>query len=226
MINMNETNLILPPMQSFQFFDPLRFGLEFLYALIITAMFLFIFYNTKSLFNLTKYKGIEYFRITFLLFALAFFSRLLFFVIRLILIKSQIHIPGRFISFISLILITYFSTLAIGYLIYSTQWKKFNHKYFLIIINFLAIVTITLFYLKNSLIYFLLIQLALMIILLYVNAKKKIRFVYPLISLFWILNLIIFHTRNLLGFEIKLILQTTSIILLGYFIYRILKWTK
>lgn len=216
----------IPAMQQFHFFNPLRFGLEIAYAIIVMILFAFIFYKTKHLFELTKHKGIKYFRAAFLLFAIAFLSRLIFFIMRLIVFNTEIHIPGRILSFLSLVFITYFSTLAIGYLIYSATWKKINHTTFFILINSLALITILLFYLAQPLTYFIIIQLGLIITLILVNTKKKIRFIYPLISLFWIFNLIIFHTRRLLGFEAKLILQILSIALLIYFIYRILKWTK
>jgi len=216
----------MPPVQAFHFFNPLRFGSELIYAIIVTALFLFIFYKTKHLFDLTKHNGIKYFRVAFLFFAFAYISRFLFYVMRLIIFNTNLHVPGRFLSFASLILVTYFSTLAIGYLIYSSVWKKINHTTFVILVNVLALITISIFYLRYPLIYFLLIQLSLMTTLLLINTKKRIRFVYPLISLFWIFNLIIFHTRRLLGFEAKLILQIASILLLVYFIYRILKWTK
>ena len=223
---MNEITLLLPPIQSLQHFDPLRFGLEFAYSLLVAALFLFIFFKTKNLFKLTKHEGIRYFRLAFLFFALAFFSRFLFYAVRLIVLNSSLHIPGRTLSFMSLILVTYFSTLAIGYLIYSTQYKKIKQIPCLILINLLALVSIGIFYFNQSIIYFLIIQLFLMVALLFVNAKKKIRFIYPLMSLFWIMNMVIFHTRRYLGFEIKLVLQLLSLGLLIYFIYKVLKWTK
>lgn len=223
---MNETILLLPPIQSLQHFNPIRFGLEFAYALLVAILFLFIFYKTKHLFNLTRHEGIKYFRFAFLFFAIAFFSRFLFYVIRLIVINTTLHVPGRTLAFLSLIFVTYFSTLAIGYLLYSTHYKKINQTLFLILINALALVSISLFYFNQSIIYFLAIQISLMLALLFVNAKKKIRFVYSLLSLFWIMNIIIFHTRRFLGFETKIVLQILSIGLLIYFIYKVLKWTK
>ena len=223
---MSDTNLLLPQIQSLQHFDPLRFGLEFFYSILVAALFLFIFYKTKYLFKISKHEGIHYFNLTFLFFALAFFSRFLFYVVRLIVLNSSIHIPGRTLSFLSLILVTYFSTIAIGYLIHSTQYKKIKHSTFLILVNFLALLSISIFYFNYSIFYFLIIQLVLVLILLFVNTKKSIRFVYPLLSLFWILNIMIFHTRRFLGFEIKLVLQILSVALLVYFIYKVLKWTK
>ncbi len=197
---MQETIFLLPPIQSLQHFDPLRFGLEFAYSLLVVFLFLFIFFKTKHFFKLTKHEGIKYFGITFLFFALAFFLRFLFYVIRLIVLNSSIHIPGRTLSFISLILVTYFSTLAIGYLIYSTQYKKIKQQYFFILINLLAFFSIIVFYFNQSIIYFLVIQIFLMGTLLFINPNKKIRFIYPLMSFFWIMNILIFHTRRLLGF--------------------------
>lgn len=217
---------IIPHMQQMMFFDPLRFSIEIVYTLVIILLFLLIFYKTKSFYEITKYTGIKYFRIAFLLFAGAYAVRLLFNLLRLFIISTEYHIPGRIISFVSLLVLTYLSTLAIGYLIYSTLWKHIHYRSFQLIVHALALFTISIFYLKYPIIYFIAIQIGLIIILITINIKKPTQILYPLISLFWIFNLIIFHSRRLLSFEVKLAFQIISIALLLYLLYRVSKWTK
>lgn len=215
-----------PLMATHSMMNPSGFALEFFYSILVLFIFIFLFYKTKHIFSLTRHKGIKYFRLSFLFFALSFFTRFLFFLIRLIVYNTNIHIPGRTLSFLSLVFVSYFSTIAICYLIYSTLWREINHIIFFIFANLLSIVSILLFYFRNSFIFFIFIQLFLVVSLIFVNPKKKVQFIYPLISLFWIFNLAIFHTRKFFVYETKLIFQIFSLFLLGYLVYKILKWTK
>ena len=63
---------ILNPMR---FFNPIRLIPELIYTTIIVIFCYLIYHKTKEIYNLTKYKGIHYFRNTFLFFALAYASR-------------------------------------------------------------------------------------------------------------------------------------------------------
>lgn len=210
----------------FQFFDPLRFSSEFIYSIIITLLFLFIFLRTRKIFNISKYDGIKYFRLSFLFFFLAFSSRVLFFILRIFMINNIFSLNGKFITLISLIFITYLSTIGIGYLIYSSVWKKIKHEKFIFLINIIAFLSIFMFLIKNSIFYFLLIQISLIWLLFYTNKKKSIKFIYATLSLFWIINISMFIARRALMFEIKMLFQILSIISLIVIIYKILKWTK
>jgi len=215
-----------PLMATHNMMNPFGFVLEFAYSFLVLVIFIYLFYKTKHIFDLTKHKGIKYFRMSFLFFALSFFTRFMFFLIRLIVHNTNLHIPGRTLSFLSLIFITYFSTIAISYLIYSTLWRKVKHIVFFVFANLLSIVSILMFYFRNSFIFFIFIQLFLIISLIFVNSKKKTQFIYPLISLFWIFNLAIFHTRRVFSNEIKLVFQIFSLFLLIYLTYKIIKWIK
>lgn len=211
---------------AYQMFEPFRFYNEIIYSIIIIFLFLFIYYKTRELYNITKHKGIYYFRTAFLFFALAYFFRLLQHLIRLFLRYTEFHISGRTILIVSLLIISYLGTLAIGYLIYSNLWKKIKHRDFLISINFFALLIILIFSIRFSFLIFSILQIFFIIFILIINYNKKIKILYSLISLFWLFNIIILYSRNLLSMEIKIILQIISIIILIIFNYRILKWTK
>lgn len=210
----------------YQNFNPIRFGIEITYVLIIFLTFLFLYFKTKKLYDLSTHEGIKNFRYALLFFSLAFLSRFLFNITRIIFMTNEIRLPGKTISLISLIFITYFSTMAIGYLIYSLNWKKLNKKSFLIYINSLVILFIFLFSLKNSVIYFIILQIILLLLLLIQKITSKLKILYSVISLFWIFNIIVLYSRNILPTEAKLIFQLISIITLAYLSYKILKWAK
>jgi len=211
---------------NYQHFDLLRFGAEFAYSVVIIIMFLFIYLKTKGLFKISKYRGIRYFRNAFLLLALAYASRLLYHSVKIMLVASEYHVHGRVLSLISLFLVSYFGSVAIGYLIYSSIWKKVEHWKFLVFINLFVFMVILLFPLGFSLLLFIVIQLGMIAAIFIVNRGKKIRYLYSLVSLFWIFNMIILYSRSLLSFEAKLVLQVLSVVLLSCFISKVSKWVK
>ena len=176
-----------------QHFDPVRFYTEIIYSLFILASFLFIYFRTKDLYAITGHKGIEYFRTAILFFALAYASRLAYHLARVLLRYMEHGFSGRPLSTLSLIMITYLITVAIGYLIYSNLWKSLKHRHFLIYINVFAAMIMIVFMLSNSLLFLISVQLYLIAIILLINRQKKIKYLYALISSFWILNMIIFY---------------------------------
>jgi hypothetical protein len=220
---MDVSNLI---MNQYQNFDPLRFSIELTYTSLIMFLFIFLYLKTNNLSKFNLHKGLKYFRLSLLFFFLAFLSRTIFYLTRLFFIHSDLHVPGRIISFISILVLTYTVTLAIGFLIYSLNWKKLNYISFIIIIHLIYLISATSFYLVNNLVYLIIIQLLMTGYLLFLVKKTKTKILYTLISLFWIFNMTIFYSRNLIGIEIKAIFQILSLITLTYIIYRVLKWTK
>lgn len=217
---------ILQNLQLYQNFDPIRFNIELTYSLLVAIIFLFVYFKTKSLFDLTNHKGIKYFRLSLLFFSLAFISRVIFNLIRAFVIYSEYHLPGRSITFLSLIFITYLSTFAIGYLIYSLNWKKINHTKYFLILKITTILFLLIFFLQNSFLYFILLQIMLLLIIFFQKTNPKIKIIYLTLASFWIFNIMIFYSRNFTGFELKLAFQLISLIILTYFVYKILKWTK
>ena len=59
------------------FFDPTRFAVEIIYTLLIVVLCFLVYFRTKNIFDLTKHRGIQYFRNAFLFFGLAYSARLL-----------------------------------------------------------------------------------------------------------------------------------------------------
>ena len=53
----------------------LGIGSEIIYSFVIIVCSLMIYFATKELYELSKHKGIKYFRLSFLFFAIAYFFR-------------------------------------------------------------------------------------------------------------------------------------------------------
>ncbi len=175
------------------------FGTEMFYAFILIACSLMIYFGTRELYKLSGHRGIKYFRLSFLFFALAYFFRsFIKFLISSFQIKHILKLLPFSFGKITLFIFMYFSTLAILYLLYSVKWKEWDRtkyvKYFLHIISllfaFLAIVyQNTALYIGINIVLFLLVLQT-----LYQKPKKKKKnhlfFIYVLLSLFWALNIL------------------------------------
>ena len=120
-------------------FDPVRFSTELVYTVIIVLLCFIIYFKTKDMYELTKYKGIQYFRNAFLFFGFAYIVRFLFHMVKLSNITFDLFIPMREIGPFLLVFTTYFSTMAIFYLFYSAIWKKIKTKHFYAVSNVVAI---------------------------------------------------------------------------------------
>ena len=213
-------------------FNPIEFSLEFIYSAIVILLCAYVFYKTKEMYSLTRHKGIDYFRKSFLYFGLAYGSRFIFHVIQLTIFTFDFFIPRRMLFPISFLFVGYFSTLALIYLALSTYWKKINNKG-IIIYTLLAVIFVSLVSVVTHSPYLLaVVQLPLLIFIVYSNYKRKsrkrsnTRIIYFLISIFWLLNLFVLHFRKMLALEFRLIIDIAS---LGVFIalaQKVSKWTK
>lgn len=190
--------LNMPPMKEFL---SLGFGSEIIYSFVVIACCLMIYFSTKEMYELSSHKGIKYFRMAFLFFAIAFFFRSS---IRFLLMF--IHIPRHFVfspaffGTITFLFFIYASSMAIFYLLYSLIWKKWKFKINgIVLFHFLAVAISFVSVFSNKILLILLLQIILFFfvaVLGYLahnkNKKKKnqIYFVYLLLFAFWILNIV------------------------------------
>lgn len=209
-------------------------GTEILYAFVIILCSLMIYFGTKKLYELSSHKGIKYFRLTFLFFALAYFFRSF---IKIILIDSTLGISNQLSQIIFgpliFMIFMYFSAMSIFYLLYSVMWKKWdknpNRIYLFHLLAAAIAITCTLFH--NSLIHFL-INIILFIFIIFVvtiakkHSKKKKGFntfyIYVLLLAFWIINLLDLLIPSVFyGLQIFIYLASMSIFLA--ILYKVLK---
>ena len=130
--------MLRPPLE---FIFPSSLGVDLVYSFIIVICSIMIYHATKEMYELSSYKGIDYFRKAFLFFALAYFFRYsIRFILFIFEIKDIIDISPKSIGWLSMFIFLYSSSMAIFYLLYSVMWKKWNHsKLKIYMFNLLAI---------------------------------------------------------------------------------------
>lgn len=213
-------------------FDYSRLAVELSYTLIVVFFCFMIYIKTKEMYDLTKYKGIQYFRITFLFFGLAYLFRFAF--ILLLLIRATFDVYSLSIAFklVPLILSGYFSTMAILSLTYSTIWKKIHIKHTFLISNAIAVLISGIALISISPIPLIVSQAVLLIFTMGYTIYSQSRKISPLFVLyimfflFWIVNLFTLGPKRFLPFEIQILLNIVSVVLIGIIYYKVDRWTK
>ncbi|MBU0461302.1 MAG: hypothetical protein KJ574_01815, partial [Nanoarchaeota archaeon] len=121
-------------------FDPLIFIPGLVFTILAVIFCFLIYFKTRESYQLTKYKGLQYFRGAFLFFGLSYVLRFLFSLVILSSRVFDIFMPrGMSMPFL-IMLLGYFSTIGIFYLIFCSIWKKFNNKHMLILGHSVAVV--------------------------------------------------------------------------------------
>ncbi|MBT7903606.1 hypothetical protein HN587_07115 [Candidatus Woesearchaeota archaeon] len=213
-------------------FNPLHFGIDLVYTLIIVFLCLLVYFKTKEMYVLTKHRGIEYFRNSFLLFGAAYLTRFIFHGIQLSIITLDLFIRPRFFGPIVLTLTAFFSTLAIFYLVYSTNWKKFKYNSFLIVAYSVSVLVAVISLFTHAPMIIALVQLPLLLFVIVANisdTKKKnysAKAIYVLISLFWLINLFVLSPKRILPFDITLLFQIFSLVVFIVLIHKLFKWIR
>jgi hypothetical protein len=214
------------------FLGPPRF--EFVYTIIVVLLCFLVYFKTKSIYNLTKYKGIQYFRHAFLFFGLAYASRLFLYLLDMGSITFDLDISRRAIMPFSHLIVAYLSTIAIFYLVYSTVWKRIRYGYFLAFSNVIAFLIALTAFISRSPVIVSLIQLALLVFAVIISFEmhKKVKrishiqILYLLILVFWLINLFVLEQSRFLPMEVKWLFQAISIFVFVLIYYRVSRWVK
>jgi len=190
-----------------------------------------VYFGTKELYELSSYKGIKYFRESFLFFAIAYFCGSFIKLSFAFIDIRKLFISPIIFQIISVFLFIYFSSMAIFYLIYSVMWKKWENKNNIFIFHILALaIAIIGAIFQNTIIYlainlFILISIIITTFILY-NSKRKTKFnlygIYILLILFWILNIWDILIPNFIkSFQITIYLASIGIFMI--ILYKVLK---
>lgn len=221
-------------MAPFHLIDPTRLVVELSYTLIVVFLCFTIYYKTREIYDLTKHEGINYFRITFLFFGFAYIFRFISVLLKLMVITFDIDFPRQIFGIFSLVLIGYFSTMAILSLTYSILWRKLPIKHIFLLFNVIAVLISSIAFISRSSFILTLAQAVLLIfttiiITYYIISKSRkisrLYILYILFFLFWIVNLIALGPRRLLPIEIQTVFQIISIFVIGIIYHRVAKWT-
>jgi len=210
--------------------DPTRLAVELGYTLIVVSLC----FKTREIYDLTKHKGIKYFRITFLFFGLAYLFRFLSILFILMKITFDIYLPIHIFKIFSMFFVGYFSTMAILSLTYSTIWKKLQIKHILLLFNAIAVLISCIAFISMSHSPLILSQAVLLsfTVIMATRSYSKSRKISPLFILyilfflFWIVNLFILGPKRFLPIEIQIALQVVSIAVIGIIYHKVTKWTK
>ncbi len=221
-----------PPIE---FLLPPELGIELLYSFVIVICSLMIYRATREMYELSSYKGIQYFRRAFLFFAIAYFFRysikyLIFFFNLQEIIELNPHAIGN----LSLFIFLYSSFMAMFYLLYSVMWKKWSHTPIkVLLINSAALLLAFLGVISHSQEMSIFLNAALLVAISFVFSKayheshnkekgKGLYFIYFLLVLFWILNIIdILLPRFLHIYQIGIYLVSTFLFMA--ILYKVLK---
>lgn len=202
--------------------------LEIFYSFIIIACSLMIYFGTKKIYELTGHKGIKYFRLSFLFFAIAYFFRsFIKFIVIYFSSERILEIPPQIFGEITLMLFIYFSSMAVFYLLYSVIYKKIKMKkayLHLVAIIFAIVVIVTI----NPFVYLIINLILLFILSLTVylsrskSKKSNICADYILLFIFWALGTLdILIPTFLKTFQLIIYLSSSGIFLV--ILYKVLK---
>ncbi len=217
-----------------RFFDPMLFGAELVFTIIAVVFCFLIYIKTKESYELTRHKGIKYFRGAFLFFGLSYALRFLFSIVLLSSITFDFIVPRGMFAPLFILSMGYFSTISIFYLIFSSIWKEFNNRNLLVmghsitlllsIASFFTRSHILLFYFQSALLIF----GAILILSLHKHEKKisGIRILYFLVSALWLINLFIIGKRRAFSFEIEILFEVISLAVFLSIYYRVSKWVR
>jgi hypothetical protein len=215
----------MPPI----FFNSALFGMELLFAVIIFVLCLIIYLKTKESYQLTKHRGIKYFRDAFLFFGISYLVRFSFMLAKLFF---DIRLFRGELGSLFILPLGYLSTIAIFYLGLSIVWRKFNTKYLIFFSHTTAVLlAITSFITRSHLIliYIQSLFLIITVILIFINHKKKkssVKIIYVFIFIFWLINLWAIIPGKFLAMEYKILFHLISVGLFGIVYYKISKWLK
>jgi len=216
------------------FCDPVSMGIELAFSVIVIALCLLIFVRTKEMYAITKHKGISYFRSTFLFFALAFAFRFFFHLFAISGMVFDFRVPRELFGPIPLLITTYFSTLAILYLLMSLVWKRVNSEHFIVFSHVVAILLAVMVFAFHSAQFLAGIQLVLILVTLVLaflrsrhsKGFSKLFIIYLLLFIGWLANIIILVPRFHIPFELKIASYAVSAVVFGIIFYKVFRWTK
>lgn len=207
---------------------------ELIYSLVIILCSLMVYFGTKELYKLTSHKGIKYFRLSFLFFAIAYFFRSFIIVLlSLFQIPRILDLSPRVLGIFALSVFMYTSSMAIFCLLYSVMWKKFKNPNIIFFFHLLAVVFSVITISVEEVRILLGLQILLFAFVVFTsylahknldkNKKKhNMYIIYVLLFGFWILNIIDILIPNSFGI-FQLLIYIFSISIFMTILYKVLR---
>jgi hypothetical protein len=197
-------------------------GIELVYSFVIFLVCLVAYFETREISKLSSYKGINFFRNTFLFFGISYFLK---FILSLGIFNRNV---SPVLDFIFFGIALYAGLMAGIYLVMAIGYKKIPKKIDkgIVLIHFIVVLfSLTVLFSNNFLIYliFQILILIIGVIFLYSDGKKTgMLIIYQLLLLFWILDIIEVFIPNFFG-NMQLIISLASITIFFLVLYKIIK---
>jgi len=215
------------------FVNPQIFTIEAVFVVIAIFFCWFIYFKTKEIFDLTKHKGINHFRNTFLFFGLAYVFRFLLIFMHLSNTAIGMHVSRKFIMPFFLVITGYLSTMAIISLFLSISWKRVA-KIFSNNVHFIALAISVLAFLSKYPFILIAAQAVLLVIagiISFQSHEKTKKFsklfaIYILLFLFWIINLSSVNAMKFRVFKFSIWGQIISLAILAIIYYKVARFIK
>jgi hypothetical protein len=191
-----------------------------------------IFFGTRELYKLSNYKGLKYFRYSFLFFAIAFFFRYAIkAIIFLFNVNNIIEFNPSFLGPLTLFIFIYANSIAIFYLLYSLIWKNYKTEELLFVFHLISLsIAATIIAFPTNTLYLIIniILLAISITITIIayrnkkNNKSNLYIIYFLLFLISAINLIdILVPRFFQLYQSLIYIATISIFMI--ILYKVLK---
>ena len=223
--------VVMPPPH---FFNPWTVVSELVFTLIAVAFCFRFFLKTRESYDLTKHEGIRFFRDMFLFFGLSYALRFIFGLTLASRIAFDIFIPRHLLMPVFMLPLSYFSTMAIMFMLFSSTWKRFEIKNAVLIGHVIAILLSLVAFMTRSPLVLLILQSVLLVIAViagfsFTKSHKKfsqVRILYLLTAGLWLINLWVIDSRHPFPPGVDLFFQLVCV---GVFILidrKISKWVR
>jgi hypothetical protein len=217
--------------------NPMIFSTELLFTIIAVIFCFIIYFKTREIYELTKHKGIRYFRDAFLFFGLSYVVRFIFSLSMFSGLAFDFIVPREMFGPLFILPLGYLSTMGIFYLIFSSIWKRFTNKAMLILGHIIAVLLSIVSFITRSHIMLLYLQSILLIIavILSFTAKKDgkklsgAKILYMLVAALWLINLWIIDKggrRPPFSPATEIFFHLVSLIVFIIIYYKVSKWLK
>jgi hypothetical protein len=220
------------------FFGPTEFltgavsGL--LFTIIAFVFCLLIYLRTKESYELTRHKGILYFRNAFLFLGLSYLLRFIFDLAHLSRFIFDFILPREVFVPLFILPLSYLSTMGIFYLLFSISWKRFDSRYMELMSHLFALALALASIITGSPFVLLILQCTLLLIVVAMSLAmhiagrvSKVKLLYLLVALLWLINLLVIDRgRPHFPFAVELVFQLASLAVFAVLYSRITKWIR
>jgi hypothetical protein len=213
-------------------FEPRIFLPETIFTVISLLFCFLIYFRTKESYELTKYKGLMYFRDAFLFFGFSYLLRFLFEFVPFLRAVDFI-LPRSMFAILLILPLGYFSTIGIFYLLFGLVWKNFKNMHMLVFGHTTAILLSVVSFLTRSHMILLYLQCVLLVTAIILGfaahiGKKVsgIKILYVLVAGLWLINLLVIDSPRHLPPEAQIFFQFVSLAVFFIIYHKISKWVK